>query len=78
MADTVAVPEEWIESVTELTFPESTDRRMQELMDRNNEGTLSAEEKKDLQALVEMSEELSLVRAQAFRFLHRDPAGAGE
>ncbi len=24
---------------------------------------------------VEMSEELSLVRAQAFRFLHRDPAG---
>ena len=75
MAETVSVPEEWIESVTELTFPESTDRRMQELMDRNNEGTLSEEEKKDLEALVEISEELSLVRAQAFRFLHRDPAG---
>ena len=75
MSDTVTVPEEWIESVTELTFPESTDRRMQDLMDRNNQGALSAEERKELQALVAMGEELSLVRAQAFRFLHRDPAG---
>ncbi len=76
MADTITVPEKWIESVTELKFPESTDRRMQQLMDRNNEGTLSSEERKDLQALVEMSEELSLVRAQAFRFLQLDPTGS--
>jgi hypothetical protein len=32
-------------------------------MDRNNEGLLSEDEKAELQALVEISEELSLVRA---------------
>ncbi len=73
MAETVQVSEEWIKSVTELTFPASTDHRLQVLMDRNNEGLLSTDEKLELKALAEMSEELSLVRAQAFRFLKRDP-----
>jgi hypothetical protein len=73
MAETVQVSEAWIKSVTELTFPASTDRRLQVLMDRNNEGLLSEDEKSELQALVEISEDISLVRAQAFRFLQQSP-----
>jgi hypothetical protein len=38
-------------------------------MDSNNEGLLIQEEKEELEALVEMSEELSLVRADAFRMI---------
>lgn len=43
-------------------------------MDLNNEGRLDPTEQFELEALVEMSEELSLVRAQALRLLERDPA----
>ena len=68
------MPQDWVESVTALKFPVSTDRRLQELMDLNNEGRLNPTEGAELEALVEMSEELSLVRAQAFRLLERDPA----
>lgn len=75
MATIIQVPEEWVESVSELKFPESTDHRMQELMDRNNEGSLTEEERSELEALVEISEELSLVRAKAFQFLSRNPPG---
>lgn len=73
-ATTISVPQDWVESVTALKFPESTDRRLQELMDLNNEGRLNPTEQFELEALVEMSEELSLVRAQALRLLERDPA----
>lgn len=74
MSTTIAVPQDWVESVTALKFPVSTNRRLQELMDLNNEGRLNPTERTELEALVEMSEELSLVRAQAFRLLERDPA----
>lgn len=47
---------------------------MQRLMDRNTEGSLSPEERQELEALVDMSEELSLVRAEALRLLKRRPA----
>jgi len=42
-------------------------------MDRNNEGRLTGEEREDLEYLVELSEELSLVRAEALHLLGRDP-----
>lgn len=73
MSVAIPVPEEWIESVSELKFPASTDVRLQWLMDRNTEGVLSAEELQELEALGEMSEELSLVRARALAFLDRTP-----
>ncbi len=38
---TIPAPPEWVESVGQLRFPERTERRMQYLMDRNNEGQLS-------------------------------------
>lgn len=73
MSATIDVPMDWLESITDLKFPRSTDKRLQHLMDRNNEGLLIQEEKEELEALVEMSEELSLVRADAFRMLCRSP-----
>ena len=74
MSATINVPSKWLESVTSLKFPESTDRRLQELMDRHNEGQLNPVEVQELEALVEMSEELSLVRAGAYRLLGKQPA----
>lgn len=70
----ISAPAEWVESVSKLKLPSRADRRLSELMDRNNEGQLNAGELAELEALVEMSEELSLVRAEAIRLLGRKPA----
>jgi hypothetical protein len=69
----ISAPVEWIESVSELKLPPRTDRRLQELMDRNNEGGLTEGEKAELEDLVEVSETLSLVRARALHLLGRTP-----
>ena len=42
-------------------------------MDRNNEGRLSSDERDELESLVELSESMSLVRAEALRLLGRSP-----
>ncbi|MFT5524187.1 MAG: hypothetical protein ACI9HK_002138 [Pirellulaceae bacterium] len=42
-------------------------------MDRNNEGQLTPSEFEELESLVEMSESLALVRAEALRLLGRKP-----
>ena len=42
-------------------------------MDRNNEGLLTENEREELEALVELSEKLSLVRAEAFQILGTKP-----
>lgn len=73
MDATVDAPLEWVESITMLRLPEHADKRLQELMDRNNEGRLNEQERADLAALVELSEQLSLVRAEAFHLLGRKP-----
>ena len=73
MAAVISAPVEWIESVGALTLPDKTDRRLQELMDRNNEGELSNSERRELEALVELSERLSLIRAEALHLLGKNP-----
>ena len=73
MDTTVDAPLEWVVSITLLRLPEQTDRRLQELMDRNNEGQLTIQERADLAALAELSERLSLVRAEALHLLGRKP-----
>ena len=73
MYTTVNAPLEWVESITMLRLPEHADRRLQDLMDRNNEGQLTEQERADLAALAEMSEQLSLHRAEALRLLGRKP-----
>jgi hypothetical protein len=73
MNPVIAAPADWIESVGNLRLPSKTDRRLQELMDRNNEGLLSQNECEELEALVDLSEQLSLVRAAALRILGKSP-----
>ena len=73
MVTTINAPLEWVESITVLRLPEHADKRLQELMDRNNEGDLSEQERADLAALAELSERLSLIRAEALRLLGRKP-----
>jgi hypothetical protein len=65
---------EWIESVSRLRLPPRSDRRLQVLMDRNSQGSLTTDERAELESLVDMSESLSLIRAEALRLLGRRPA----
>lgn len=71
---TIPAPPEWVESVSRLRLPELSDRRLQLLMDRNNDGQLTESERDELESLVEMSESLALIRAEALRLLGRKPA----
>ena len=73
MNSTIAAPIDWVEAVGNLHFPAKTDRRLQELMDRNNEGLLQESEREELESLVELSEQLSLVRGAALQILGKQP-----
>jgi len=73
MSSVVAAPTQWIESVGNLRFPAKADRRLQDLMGRNNDGLLTETEREELAALAELSEELALVRAEAFEILGKRP-----
>lgn len=70
---TIIASPEWVESVSRLEFPRQTNVRMQWLMSRNNEGLLTEAERQELESLVEMSETISIVRAEALRLLGRQP-----
>ena len=73
MVTTVDAPLQWVETVATLKLPDQGDRHLQYLMDRNNEGKLTDQERADLAALAELSERLSLVRAEALHLLGRKP-----
>ena len=73
MTTVVQAPLEMVETVAALRFPPRADRRLQILMDRNTNGALSPEEKEELDALVELSETIALVRSQALHLLGRSP-----
>jgi hypothetical protein len=73
MGATVAAPLEWVESLSDLRLPPRANKRLQQLMDRNTEGLLTDPEQAELEALVELSEILALVRAKAFQLLGRKP-----
>jgi hypothetical protein len=70
---TIAAPVEWVKAVGNLHFPSKADQRLQKLMDRNNEGLLRESEREELEALVELSEQLSLVRGEALQILGKQP-----
>jgi hypothetical protein len=73
MAFPVPTPNEVLEAVAKLRFPPTSDARMTTLMDRNNNGHLTVEERNELEAWVELGESWSLVRAQALMALGRKP-----
>jgi hypothetical protein len=70
---TIAAPLDWVQAIGNLHLPSKADHRLQELMDRNNEGLLQESEKEELEALVELSEHLSLVRGEALQILGKQP-----
>lgn len=70
---TVEAPLELMEALASLRFPPKTDAILQGLTDRNTEGTLSEREREALEGLVELSEKMALVRAEALRVLGRKP-----
>ena len=74
MEAVISAPKSWVASVGRLSLPKKTAKRLQTLMDRNNDGELTALEKRELAALVEWSENVSLIRAQALQLLGRQPA----
>ena len=74
MVATIETPKSWVATIGALALPERVERRLQELMDRNNEGLLTATESDELAALVEWSEEVSLLRAEALQLLGQRPA----
>jgi len=63
-----------VEAVAALHLPPNADRLLQSLMDRNTDGTLTPKEREELEALVELSQTISLVRADALHLLGRKPA----
>jgi len=73
MNTTIDAPVEWVETIGQLRLPSKADDRLQQLMDRNNEGELAPGEREELESLVELSERLSLVRAEALLLLGRRP-----
>jgi hypothetical protein len=72
MERTIDVPLQLVEDVATLRLLEKADLHLQQLMDRNNEGLLTDQERTGLAALVELSERLSLVRAEALHLLGRN------
>jgi hypothetical protein len=73
MGAVVEAPREMVEAVAALRLPPTTDRRLRILMDRNTDGLLTAEEREELQAMAELSERISLIRAEALHLLGRSP-----
>ena len=74
MTTVVEAPLTMVEAVAALRLPPRANHRLQVLMDRNTDGALRSEEKEELEALVELSETIALVRAQALHVLGRRPA----
>jgi hypothetical protein len=74
MSAVIEAPIEMVEAVAALRLPPRGDHRLQILMDRNTNGALTPEQKEELEALVGLSETISLVRAQALHVLGRKPA----
>lgn len=66
-------PLELAEAVAALRLTPKADQRLQELMNRNTNGLLTEREREELEALAEMSENISLLRAKALLFLGRKP-----
>jgi hypothetical protein len=72
MPAVMSAPVDLVESIADLRFPAKTDALLQWLMERNANGQLTPAQKEELEALVELSETISIVRAKALRLLGRE------
>jgi hypothetical protein len=73
MTAMLETPVEFVESLASMRFPAKTDRRLQELMNRNTNGDLTVSERDELESLAELSETMSLFRGRALHLLGRKP-----
>lgn len=73
MSAVLPAPREMVEAIADLRLPPNTDRHLSSLMDRNTNGTLTPDQKDELAALAELSEKMSLIRAEALLLLGRHP-----
>jgi hypothetical protein len=69
--ETIATPVELVTSLAEFRFSPKLNAKLQNLMERNTEGQLSGPEREELEALVELSETIALLRGGALRVLGR-------
>jgi len=68
MAHTVAIELEMPEDLAQFRLPAGVGARLQELLDRQDQGTpLSAAERQEAEGLVQLAELLSLLRLRAER-----------
>jgi len=74
MSAVVQAPLDLMEAMADLRLPPKADARLQELMDKNNDGELSPQARAELESWVELSESISLLRARALHVLGRKPA----
>lgn len=65
MGPTIETPVDFLEEMANFAFPSSTQEKLDDLMDKNNDGKLTDSEKNELKALVELNERVSLVKARA-------------
>jgi hypothetical protein len=73
MSTVIEAPVAMIEQLAALRLPPRTDRRLQRLMDRNTNGLLTPAERDELEDLAELSEVISLMRAEALQLLGKKP-----
>lgn len=73
MSTMIEAPRTLVESVADIRLPPRSDARLQSLMERNSNGQLHGDEREELESLVELSESMSLIRAEALRLLGRRP-----
>ena len=69
MSQTIEIPIQFLKEMANFQFPSSTQERLDQLMDKNNEGLLEENERKELWALVYFNERVSLLKGQAQSFL---------
>ena len=69
--ETIAAPLQLVTSLAEFRFSPKLNAKLQNLMERNTEGQLSTAEREELEALVELSETIALLRGEALQVLGR-------
>lgn len=72
MVQTIEIPIQFLEEMANFQFPASTQEKLNQLMDKNNEGKLLEEEREELSALIEINERVSLLKGQAKLFLRQN------
>lgn len=69
--ETIATPLQLVTSLAEFRFSPKLNAKLQDLMERNTEGQLSAAEREELEALVELGESIAILRGEALQVLGR-------